>query len=102
MREIEGEICGGTTWWVKVIIRINEVNLLLVCQCQYLELVEEKESRRKPGAGVTVTAAGRTTHTGKVSDIKDKKKKTMERSLRAVSVWHWKKQEGCLIPKYFI
>lgn len=35
---------GGITQWVKVIIGINEVNLLLVCQCQYLELVEEEES----------------------------------------------------------
>lgn len=36
------EESGGITQWVKVIIRINEVNLLLVCQCQYLELVEEE------------------------------------------------------------
>lgn len=34
---------GGITQWVKVIIRINEVNLLLVCQRQYLELVAEEE-----------------------------------------------------------
>lgn len=33
---------GGITQWVKV-IRINEVNLLFVCQCQYLELVEGEE-----------------------------------------------------------
>lgn len=36
--------CGGITQWVKVIIWVNEVNLLLVCQCGYLELVEEEES----------------------------------------------------------
>lgn len=38
---------GGITQWVKVIIGINEVNLLLVCQCQYLELVKEEEGEKK-------------------------------------------------------
>lgn len=39
--EEEEKNSGGITQWVKVIIRINEVNLLLVCQCQYLELAGE-------------------------------------------------------------
>lgn len=38
---------GGITQRVKVIIGINEVNLLLVCQCQYLELVEGGGENKK-------------------------------------------------------
>lgn len=61
----------GITQWVKV-IRINEVNLSLVCQRQYFELVEKEKIEREllsdPRDECAHTVVGRTQQSGSVPD----------------------------------
>lgn len=81
-------------------IRINEVNLfffLLVCQRQYLELVEEEEeddeqreeSWMNPADERTDTAGEWTTHTGSVSDTHKKNinKKIPPKNNKKLASW---------------
>lgn len=61
----------SVTQWVKV-IRINEVNLSLVCQRQYFELVEKEKIERELLSDArdecAHTVVGRTQQSGSVPD----------------------------------